>query len=229
MLLLLFGCATPRVISEDYESIDKYGYGGMTAQEEDLSSLFASDAAILAGDSIEKILNAHITLPKNARLAIIRFSRSRYTWWSEEFSEMDQTLQTGFVEHLRKCPRLSDVSFLPSLMTPEKKTIPYLREAAARYQADLLLVYRSANRFYTRSKIFRSDEAKANCIVEAILIDVRSGIVSFTSVSSKQYTVTKSKEDYDFSETIAKAEINAVSKALKDIGDNLLKFLEKAP
>jgi len=228
MLFLLTGCVTESAIP-DYMLPAEYGYEESLFEEEGTASLFTSDQAVLAGDTIEKILSSKISVPKNARLAIIRFSQSRYLWWSDEFMQMDQTLQSGFIEQLCECPRLSDVSLLPSLMTPEKKSIPYLREAAARYQADLLLVYRTASRFFSRSKIFKPDEVKATCIVEAILLDVRSGIVPFTSVSSQQYAVVKSKEDYDFSETIAKAEINAISKSLKEIGSDLVKFLEVAP
>jgi len=228
MLSLFAGCvaepnASDYTLSREYRPAES-----LFEEDEGTASLFTSDQAVLGGDTIEKILNSKITIAQNARLAVIRFTQSRYAWWSDEFMQMDQTLQTGFIEQLRKCPRLTDVSLLPSLMTPEKKTIPYLREAAARYQADLLLVYRSANRFYSRYKIFKPDEAKATCIVEAILLDVRSGIVPFTSVSFQKYKIEKSKEDYDLSETIAKAEINSVSKALEEIGSDLLKFLEAA-
>ena len=230
MLSLLAGCMTEPTLSEsDYMLSREHTLAqSLFEEEEGSASLFTSDQAVLRGDTIEKILNSKISIPQNARLAIIRFTQSRYAWWSDEFMQMDQTLQSGFVEQLRKCSRLTDVSLLPSLMTPEKKTIPYLREAAARYQADLLLVYRSANRFYSRSRIFKPNEAKATCIVEAILLDVRSGIVPFTSVSFQKYKVEKSKEDYDLRETIAKAEINSVSKALKEIGSDLVKFLEAA-
>ena len=228
ILILLAGCTTMKRVSDNSESYLSQSVLELP-EETGTKSLFASDEAVLGGDTIEKILSAKISIPPKSRLAVIRFSQSRYIWWSDEFMQMDQTIQGGFIEQLGKSPRLANVSLLPSLITPEKKTIPYLREAAARYQADLLLVYGSGNRFYTKSKMFRPEEVKATCIVEAILLDVRTGIVPFTAVSYQQYTIAKTKGDYGLEETYAKAEMNSVSKALKEICEKLVKYLETAP
>ena len=39
----------------------------------------------------------------------------------------------------------------------------------------------------------------------------------------------KSKEDYGFSETTAKAELKAISMGLEQVGEELAKFLEEVP
>ena len=122
--------------------------------------------------------------------------------------------------------RLVDVALLPALIAPEKVTIPYLREAAARYQADLLLVYRADGRAYERPKFLGPDEVKAKRVVEAILLDVRTGIVPFSSVSAQEYLTKKGKDDYGFAETVAKAEMKATVMGLDEVADTLVKFLE---
>jgi hypothetical protein len=194
------------------------------------TSLFATDEAVLSGANIEQILNSRVVIPKKARLAILQFGERRpWQWWSEDLARLDQEMEKGIMARLQNCARLTDVSLLPALMAPEKKTIPYLREAAARYQAELLLVYRSGSRNYDRYRFLGPEEVKAKCVVEAILLDVRTGVVPFSSVSANEYIAKKSREDYGFSETIAKAEIKATSMGPQKIAADLVAFLETVP
>jgi hypothetical protein len=155
--------------------------------------------------------------------------RDSWRWWSEDLSQLTQEVEANSISRLQRSSRFSDVSLLPALMVPEKKTVPYLREAAARYQADLLLVYQANGRAYNKPKFIGPDEVKAKQIVEAILLDVRTGIVPFASTSAQEFTAKKAKEDFNFSETIAKAEIKAIGLGLMRIADDLVGFLEGVP
>jgi len=212
------------------------GLPGYMASEEYQSrpraseSLFGTDEAVLRGANLEQILTSKVVIPQKARLAIMPFGQRReWRWWSEEFSKLDQDIETGMVAKLQNCKRLADVSLLPSMMVPDKQSIPYLREAAARYQADLLLVYRAGSRTFDKARFLGPNEVKAKCVVEAILLDTRTGIVPFSSVSAKEYTAKKEKNDYEFSETIARAELTAIKMGLEKIGDDLDKFLGALP
>ena len=132
------------------------------------------------------------------------------------------------IEQLQACPRLLEVSRLPSLLIPGKKSVPYLREAAARYQADLLLVYLPTTSQYTKYKSFHRDETKASCVVEALLLDVRTGIVPFSTVAVEEYAAAESPDDFSFDETRHKAEEEAVGRALVKVAEELAAFLEAA-
>jgi hypothetical protein len=223
-LSCVVGCSQPSreppyMGSREYQSRE-----AMTA------SLFASDQAVVSRESVEQILSSKVVIPKGARLAILRFGHGN-AWerWSEELAQLDQSTQKGFTESLRQCKRLADVSFLPLLMTPEKQSIPYLREAAARYQADPLLVYRFASRVYDKYRFLGPRTAKAQCLVEAILLDTRTGTVPWTSTSLQEYVAAKSEKDYGFDETTAKAEVQALGTAMGAIASDLVKFLESIP
>ena len=193
-------------------------------------SLFATDEAVLSGASIEQILSSKVVIPKKARLAVLQFGhRDAWRWWSEDLSQLSQEVEAGSIARLQRSPRFSDVSLLPALMVPEKKSVSYLREAAARYQADLLLVYQTNGRVYNRPRFIGPDEVKARQVVEAILLDVRTGIVPFASTSPQEFTAKKAKDDFNFSETIAKAELKAVGLGLAKIADDLARFLEAVP
>jgi len=212
------GCVSGKALEAEYLTSPSY-----QGRPEITESLFASDQAVLGNEEIQTLLTSKITLPQEAHVAILRFG--------EQFRESVPEVQsnTAFMERLQACPRLRHVSLLPALLVPDKKTVPHLREAAARYQADLLLVYQSRFDQYYRYRTLRKDEAKARCSVEAILLDVRTGVVPFSSVVTEEYVAKESETDFSFSETVDKAEQEAVGRALLQLADDLNAFLTAVP
>lgn len=194
-------------------------------------SLFPADQAVLGNEAIQQILSSKIELPREARLAVLRFgSRWRMPqWWSEPLAQLHESIDGGLLDTLRASQRVSDASLLPSLMTPERQTVPHLREAAARFQADLLLVYRTISESHPKEKLLARNQVKAYCTAEAVLLDVRTGIVPFSSVVTRGVLVTESREDLRFSETIQRAELEATNQAVDQIAEELVHFLSALP
>lgn len=188
--------------------------------------LFGSAGAALADKDIERILNYRLALPAQNRIAILRLSDDSYwRYYSNDFTQLNHSIAADFVGQLKQSPRVYDASFLPSLLVPEQRTVLFLREAAARYQADLLLAYRSTCRTFEKYKFMDPNETKAYCTVEAVLLDVRSGIVPFTVVSTNEFAARKQEGDINFNETIKKAEMAAVAASLKEAASQLNAFL----
>jgi hypothetical protein len=203
-------------------------YGG-NREADDGKPLFKGDAAVLSDGDIDRILNYKLALPKQCRLALLNLSEANsWRFYSGDFVQLNEAIEKGFVGTLRAAPRLYDASFLPSLLVPEVRTVGHLREAAARYQADLLLAYRTRCSSYDKFKFFKPDEVRAYCSVEAVLLDVRTGIVPFTSVETVDVESRKAAEDKDFNETIKKNELAATARALGAVATELVKFLDKA-
>ena len=69
----------------------------------------------------------------------------------------------------------------------------FLREAAARYQADLLLLFRSSCRTFERYRLFEQDQARAFCAVESVMLDVRTGLVPFVA-TARAITISTSRK-----------------------------------
>jgi hypothetical protein len=195
-------------------------------------SLFKADQAVLSNQEIERIFAERIYPPAHGRVAVIRIGGrypTRWGWWSEQTAQMEQQITSDLLATVRSSPRVSDVFVLPTLLQPPQTTIPYLREAAARVQADSLLIYRTFTQNYQKQRIFGNDEVHAYCTAEAVLLDTRSGVVTFTSISTEPFSAQKSSKEVNFEETVALAEQQAQAKALKRIGDELLKFFREAP
>lgn len=225
LIVLFSGCVDTSSTDPSFMSSRQYLH-----RSDMQTNLFETDEAVISGDKIQAILNSRILIPSNCRLAVMTLNEyTTHGLWSPETTQAGRDFKTEFLSELKQCGRLADVSFLPGILTPEKKGIGQLREAAARYQAPLLFVYSTQYNTYGKDKIFGKGKAVSYCIVEGALLDVQTGTVPFTSVSLQEFEVEEKKGDINFYETLMRAEMSAESKGLKDIAKDLTTFLDKIP
>ena len=224
-VIVLAGCAMEPVSTIDRSDI--YYQNLRAGEAGETQSLFTSDEAILSDGDISNILAHRYTAQPHNRIGVIALGRAFWFGYSEELARTGTDIQTGMVGRLRASPRVYDASYLPTLLIPEKRTVGHYREAAARYQADLLLIYQVACRTYEKYRLFSRDEAKSYCNVEAVVLDVRTGIVPFTVTVSRDFMTRENKEDLNFRETRARAELKALADALAEIGDEVVGFLAR--
>jgi hypothetical protein len=114
-------------------------------------------------------------------------------------------------------------------MVPREQAVPFLREAAARFQADLLFIFRPDCQTFQRWRLFAKDDVRATCTVEAVLLDVRTGIVPFSYIATNEFVARKTRDDANFQETIVRAELQAVTAGLEDIARHTVDFLATVP
>jgi hypothetical protein len=219
--LLAAGCAKSRapMTPADYYASEAYQNRDVLRQ-----SLFKSDEAVLTSEEIERILGSKIQLPAQAHLTVLRLGLPNETLSWAFLSGPENPLAV-----LGTAPRLNRVSWLPSLLIPEKMTVPLLREAAARFQADLLLVYRSPCQQFRDYRLFGTDKAKTYCIAEGLLLDVRTGVIPFSAATTREVRVQAASGDVNFYETMQKAEAQATGEALGELAQQLAAFLAAAP
>ena len=224
-ILTITGCST---VSTTHRPMDYYqGQNNSTPQG---ASLFGDTAHGLSEEAIQKVLSYKLALPSQNRVAILNLTQNNYwRYYSSDFVHLDEETVEGLVTNLKESNRVYDASFLPSLLVPEKKTLPFLRAAAAQYQADLLLTYRSNCQSFEKYKFIDPNVTKAYCSVEAVAIDTRSGIVPFTAVSTNEFTAEKKEQDINFQETRKKAELKAINAGLSEVSSELRKFIEGMP
>ena len=203
--------------------------------QEPTVSLFPSDSAVLSDEAISRILEASPRLPEGARLALIHVdhrSAGRFwgfgPYWTAIAPATHQGLTDTLAAALRKSGRIARASDLPSFLLPEKPAVGQLREAAARFQADGVFVYRTDCQAYSRYRLLRTNQVKAFCMAESVLLDVRSGLVPFTGRALRDFTVDQSYAK-DFAETVREAETAAFTAALEDSALQLVRQLEAAP
>jgi len=134
------------------------------------TSLFPSDQAVLGDEAVARILSSKLELPAKAKLALMKFpdaEGSRYYgrnyWRDEEYLKGQQAQVDVLSQALLASVQIVEVIPLPSLMTPRQLSLPRLREAAVRMQADLLLVFRVGSDTYAQYRTFAKDKVKV-CI-----------------------------------------------------------------
>ena len=200
------------------------GYAPMEPPDD--PSLFASDTDVLSDSAIRRILDFDLVLPDSVRVAVLQLSeRSVGFAWRPAPPAWPSSAPDRLVAALEASPRVRDASRLPALLVPRQRTVGYLREAAARYQADLLIAYRTDCQAVTRQRFLMTDEVRATCAAEAALIDTRTGIVPFTVTAAREFQAKKVKDDVSFQETIRRAELTATGDALAEVGERVAAFL----
>ena len=180
-------------------------------------------ACSLSDQDIARILGTQLKLTDRHRVAIL--SLNSISLWSEDLADIEARNFDNLVRTLKSSPQLTEVRLLPSLLVPEKRTVPYLREASARIQADLLFVYTARIQSFRRDRFLKPDEVRAQCVAESVLLDVRTGIVIHTARATENIAMKKTPADLNFSETIARAESETRGKALLTLANSVVTHL----
>ncbi len=188
-------------------------------------SLFSGDAEVLSDQAIAEILEYEYQPPPLSRIAVMPFGQETWSRWSSDFLLLSEQLKQNLIVRLRESPRVYDASILPTILIPQLRTVPHLREAAARYQADLLLVYRNTCYGFERYRFFGTDRSEGSCAVDAVLLDVRTGLVPLTTVAYENFSAEQNTEDINFNETILMSQLEATGAALSTLGDAIVDFL----
>jgi hypothetical protein len=230
--LLFAACASkkPAMVNPMMASAD------YAAKEPITTSLFPSDQAVLSDDAVRRVLESKLELPAKAKLALMKFPEGegsryygRYYWRDEDYLKLQQSQVDTLTQALLASDQIAEVMPLPSLMTPSRVSIPVLREAAVRMQADLLLVFRVGSDTYSQYRTFAKDKVKAYSTCELVLLDVRTGLVPFTRVVSREKLELKQSGDLDTSEAMRRAEQISAAEALKAAGEDLVQFVKSVP
>ena len=195
-------------------------------------SLFNFEGRSISEDDIARILSSEIQLPDTVRLAILNYSSSsvnRYysSYWSnEEFLKLQQSFIDIFKNKLEANGKVKRVILMPKLMIGNNPNIFTLRESAVRLQADLFLIFSINSDIYYRYKVFKKDEAKAYATAEALLMDVRTGIIPYSEIVTHEKQVTKDNTlDLTDQDTQKRAENGAVQMTLEDLSTRLNRYL----
>jgi hypothetical protein len=219
---LVTGCAS----MQSAEAPDGIQPGEEQASAATPGSLFPGDQVVLSDQQIERIFQTRIETPNDAKLAVIRYGSWPAWYWSEDFARLDQQSLQAFMDKLKSVPALRTVQIIPEMLVPRQMDIPHLRETAARVQADLLLIYRPTNHSYQKSRFLRKDQTKAYCTVEVALLDTRSGVITYTTRQTEDYMAEQTSKDMSFEETMARAEQEAIGRAMSRVAADVASYLE---
>jgi hypothetical protein len=190
--LLLIGCGEVRS-SPSYPSASFSDFGiqgGALA-----GSLFPSDTQALSNEAVDKILAGRLELKEKGRLAVLPIGG----WNYNETGELGKYIG-AITEALKPSAYVGEVVQIPRVLMPNQVTVPVLREVGARLQCENVLVYNISIDMRYQSNLFAKDESHNRVTVEAIVLNVRTGIIPVTVIHDKtiDFTQAKGEDTYEF-------------------------------
>ncbi len=166
-------------------------------------SLITDKAATISEEGFQKILDGNFRLPQQVRVAIVRLSNpqmKKYYWSDEEYLKTQQSYLDLFSEKFKQSSRVTKLSIIPDLLIYTTPSFTNIREAALRMQADIVVVYSISGDIYSKYKVFTKPDIKAFATTQLLILDVRTGLVPFSTIVTKDYLSQKKKEEFDISE-----------------------------
>jgi hypothetical protein len=229
LTLAFFSCKSPKYLETSSITEGKiYDEGEPITQ-----SLFTDKNSTISEENIQKILDGNFKLPQELRIAVVSVDNispnRRYYWnWNDEqYLKTQQSYMDLFAEKLKQSQRVASVSIIPDLLLTKPQTFTNIREAAVRLQADVVIVYSITTDIYSKYKLFTKPDIKAFATTQLILLDVRTGLVPFSTIVTKDQLSKKQENEIDKSEATNRVQREAVLMTIEEISKKLMDFLNK--
>jgi hypothetical protein len=193
-------------------------------------SLFNEKDRTLSEENIQKLLDGKLNLPDTLRIALFRYGMTNryyskfYNFADENLVKSQQSYVDTLMSSLKDNRRVQSVHPIPSLMLSSSPTMTQLRETSVRMLSDLLIVYSNTSDIYYKYKVFKKDEAKAFATTEVLIMDIRTGLIPFSTVITKDF-LTKTLKDETIDEARKRAEKEAIVLTLIEAGQRVNGFL----
>ena len=121
---------------------------------------------------------------------------------------------------------MTGVSIIPDLLISQNPTFVNIREAAVRTQADIVAIYSITSEIYSKQKVFSPDIIKAFATIEFMLLDVRTGLIPFSTIVTNDFQSKRQKDDFDGEDARNRVKNEAVLLSINEIGEQLTKYLK---
>lgn len=193
-------------------------------------SLFNDRSSTINEEGIQKILDGNYKLPQQLRVAIVKLEpqlKAHYWsyWNDEEYLKTQQAYLDLFSEKFRQSSRVTKLTIIPDLLISKTPSFTSIREAAVRMQADIVVVYSITGDIYSKYKLFTKTDIKAFATTQLIVLDVRTGLVPFSTIVTKDYLSQKRKEEMGYLEARNRIQNEAVLLTISEIGQQVIEFL----
>jgi hypothetical protein len=224
--LLVVACTTQRPINQ-YAGIETYGSDTLIIQ-----SLFSDKSASISEENIQKILEGSYRLPAKMRVALVKLEpagKPGRSYWlygnDEDYLKTQQSYLDLFSQRFTESPRVIKTSIIPDLLISKTPSFTNIRESAVRMQADVVVVYSITSDLYSKYKLFSRPDIKAFATTQLIILDVRTGLIPFSTIVTRDILSQKQKEELSHAEAANRIQREAVLLTINEIGQKITAFL----
>lgn len=192
-------------------------------------SLFDDKSATISEENIQKILDGSYSLPENLRVSMVKLESTQtvrnYYWNDETYLKSQQQYLDLFSEKFGQSPRVKKVSTIPDLLISNNPTFTSIREAAVRTQSDIVVIYSISSDLYSKYKLFARSDIKAFATTQLIILDVRTGLIPFSTIITKEYQSKRRDDELNDNEAASRIKNGAVLLTIEAIGEQINTFL----
>lgn len=223
--IIFASCTTTKQISAPNE------YNYVNNDPPITKSLFDDKSSTISEENIQKILDGNYKLPNNLRVAFVKLESSqnqrRHYWSDEQYLKSQQQYLDLFTEKFKSSNRVKRISTIPDILISKNPTFTSIRESAVRTQSDIVVIYSINSDIYSQYKLFSKTSIKAFATTQLIVLDVRTGLVPFTTIITKDFQDKKNDTDLNESEATNRIKNQSVLLTIDEIGKQITEFLNK--
>ncbi|WP_298420986.1 hypothetical protein [uncultured Kordia sp.] len=210
------------------------GYPTQASYEADppiTKSLFNDRTATISEENIQKILDGNYTLPKDLRVSLVKLestqSQRNYYRNNEAYLKSQQEYLDLFTSKFGESTRVTKVSQIPDLLISRNPTFTTIREAAVRTQSDIVVIYSINSDLYAKYKLFSKSDIKAFATTQLIILDVRTGLIPFSTIVTKEFQSKRQDNELNEAEAANRIKNKAILLTIQEIGQQINTFLKK--
>ncbi|WP_157807104.1 hypothetical protein [Algoriphagus formosus] len=194
-------------------------------------SLFADQSSTISEENIRKILEDTYSLPENLRISLVKLESTQnqrsYYWNNEEYLKSQQEYLDRFTQSFKRSERVQQVSQIPDLLISSNPSFTTIREVAVRTQSDLVVIYSINSDLYSNYKVFAKTDIKAFATTQLILMDVRTGLIPFSTIVTREFQSKRMDGELNDNEAANRVKNEAVLLTIQEIGDQINQFLNQ--
>ncbi|MDG1930127.1 MAG: hypothetical protein P8I58_02250 [Flavobacteriaceae bacterium] len=228
LIIALSSCSVNRQIGQSSQGVSARGY-----YEPDppiTKSLFDDKTSTISEENIQKILDGNYSLPDNLRVSLVKLestqNRGNYYWNDEEYLKSQQKYLDLFTTKFKQSGRVLKVSKIPDLLISNNPTFTSIREAAVRTQSDIVVIYSINSDLYSKNKLFSKSDIKAFATTQLIILDVRTGLIPFSTIITEEYQSKRQENELNDNEAENRIKHEAVLLTIQEIGKRINSFLK---
>lgn len=186
----------------------------------------------LSAQEISGLLNKKINLKRPLKMAVVKLSHKNelhtnamaFDQTSFQKSIITKANSAHFKNIVKNSKYIQDVSLIPEFIMPKEDDFKSLRDVAALMQADLLLILKTNSYTDYDFNMTEKNKAKAIATIQAIVLDVKTGVIPFTSIATNEFLAKKEKKDFSNKELKIRATITAEDNSLKELSEDLAQY-----
>jgi hypothetical protein len=187
-------------------------------------SIFPEDLKLAGNDDVARVLDGRVEHRLGGGLAVLAIG----AWGG-----IDAGSGEAVVERVRSGMAgnrfVGEVVPVPRMLMPQRVTASAIREMGARLQCENVLVWSAWQDGRYDSHLFSPDELHVRLTVEAVIVNVRTGLIPLARTIDAQRVISEVKADRDRWDLIRRGQRECLLDGIGQVCERLQRVLAAAP